>query len=174
MKVFVSFIFACFFLANSADAQKIFATRNGKVTFAAPSDEDVKAVNNEVTSRIADNGQMTFSLLIKGFRFKFAEMQEHFNDQYLESTKFPRADFKGTITNLKDINFAKDGSYKTTVSGDLSMHGVTKKITVNGTIEIKGGKPTISGQFTIAMADFNVSAKSVTDKVSVDVSCQYQ
>lgn len=174
MKLFLSLIIATLFLVSDADAQKIFATRNGKVTFSAPSDEDVTAVNNEVTSRMADNGQMTFSLLIKGFRFKFAEMQEHFNDQYVESTKFPRADFKGTISNLKDVNFSKDGSYKATVNGDLTLHGVTKKVTVNGTIDIKDGKPAVTGRFTILMNDFNVSAKAVTDKVSVDVSCQYQ
>ncbi len=174
MKLFLSLIIATLFMVSDADAQKIFATRNGKVTFAAPSDDDVTAVNNEVTSRIADNGQMTFSLLIKGFKFKFAEMQEHFNDQYLESNKFPRADFKGNLANPKDINFGKDGSYKATVIGDLTLHGVTKKVTVNGTIDIKDGKPTVTGKFTILMNDFNVSAKAVTDKVSVDVSCQYQ
>ena len=174
MKLFLCLIIATLFMVSEADAQKIFATRNGKVTFAAPSDDDVTAVNNEVTSRIADNGQMTFSLLIKGFRFKFAEMQEHFNDQYLESNKFPRADFKGIVSNLKDINFSKDGSYKATVTGDLTLHGVTKKVTVNGTIDIKDGKPTVTGKFTIPMNDFNVSAKAVTDKVNVEVSCQYQ
>ncbi|HEY3388877.1 MAG TPA: YceI family protein [Prolixibacteraceae bacterium] len=174
MKLFLSLAIATLFLATDAGAQKIFATRNGKITFSSPSDDDVTAVNNEVTSRIADNGQMTFSLLIKGFQFKYAEMQEHFNDQYLESTRFPRADFKGIIDNLKDINFSKDGIYKATVNGDLTLHGITKKVTVNGKIEIKGGKPVASGSFTIVMNDFNVSAKSVTDKVSVDVICQYQ
>jgi hypothetical protein len=174
MKVFLSFIIATFFFAAQSDAQKIFATRNGKVSFASPSDEDVKAVNNEVTSRIADNGQMTFSLLIKGFRFKLAEMQEHFNDQYLESNKFPRADFKGMIENLKDVNFSKDGVYKVTVKGDLALHGVTKNISANGTVEIKGGKPVASCQFVMIMKDFNVDASSVTSKVTVDVNCQYQ
>jgi hypothetical protein len=174
MKLFLSCIVATMFFVSNADAQKIFATRNGKITFSAPSDEDVKATNNEVTSRIADNGQLTFSLLIKGFRFQLAEMQQHFNDQYLESNKFPRADFKGNIVNLKDVDFSKDGNYKVSVKGDLTMHGVTKNITSNGIIEIKGGKPVASCQFTIVMKDFNVNAASVTDKVTVDVSCQYQ
>jgi hypothetical protein len=174
MKSLFVFVLSLVFFTTAADAQKIFATRNGKITFTSPSDNDVKATNNEVTSRIADNGQMTFSLLIKGFRFKFAEMQEHFNDQYLESTKFPRADFKGNIVNLGDVNFAKDGVYKATVKGDLTMHGVTKNITVSGTITIKGGKPGVDAQFTVQMKDFNVSASSVTDKVTVDIDCQYQ
>jgi len=174
MKILVSLFIATFFLVSDSGAQKIFATRNAKVTFSAPNDDDVTAVNNEVTSRIADNGQITFSLLIKGFKFKYAEMQDHFNDQYLESTKFPRADFKGNITNLSEVNFAKEGSYKATVSGDLTLHGVTKKVTVNGTIEVKAGKPAVNAKFTIVMSDFNVSAKSVAEKVNAEVSCQYQ
>ena len=174
MKFFFSCILALLFVVNNADAQKIFATRNGRISFSTPSDEDVKAVNNEVTSRIADNGQVTFSLLIKGFKFKLAEMQEHFNDQYLESNKFPRADFKGNIVNVKDVNFAKDGSYKVSVKGDLTLHGVTKSITANGTVEIKAGKLTASCQFPLVMKDFNVNAATVTDKVNIDLNCQYQ
>lgn len=174
IKLFLSLVFSTVFLVSNTDAQKIYATRNGKITFSAPSDEDVKAVNNEVTSRIADNGQMTFSLLIKGFKFKYAEMQEHFNDQYLESSIFPRADFKGTIINLKDVNFSKNGSYKVIVKGDLNMHGLPKNITVNGTLEVKDGKLNVAAQFTALMKDFNIDASSVTDKVTIDINCLYQ
>lgn len=173
MKV-IAILFLLVFAGNEAEAQKVFGTRNGRITFESPTDGDVKAVNNEVTSRVADNGQLTFSLLMKGFKFKLAEMQEHFNDQYAESTKFPRADFKGTISNLKDVNFAKDGSYKVSVKGDLTMHGVTKNVTVNGVIEIKAGKPNARGSFTINLKDFKIDASSVTEKVEVEVSCQYQ
>lgn len=161
-------------LVTDSRAQKVFATRNGKVSFMAPSDDDVKAVNNEVTGRIADNGQLSFSLLLKGFKFKYAEMQEDFNDKYVESSKFPRADFRGTIVNLKEVNFSKDGSYKATVKGDLTMHGVTKNITVTGKLDIKEGKPIASCRFVILMKDFGVEASAVTSKVMAEVSCQYQ
>lgn len=174
MKKFIGLLSFVLLIGIQADAQKIFGTRNGKITFVSPTDADVKAVNNEVTSRIADNGQLTFSMLIKGFKFKYAEMQEHFNDQYAESTKFPRADFKGNIVNLKDVNFAKDGSYPVTVKGDLTLHGVTKNITVKGNIEIKGGKPSARAEFVINMSDFKIDASSVTEKVTVDINCQYQ
>jgi hypothetical protein len=174
MKFLIATVLCIGLMVKSAEAQKVFATRNGKVTFTAPNDEDVKAVNNEVTSRVADNGQLTFSLLMKGFKFKLAEMQDHFNDQYVESNKYPRADFKGTITNLSAVNFAKDGSYKISVKGDLTMHGVTKNLTVNGTLDIKAGKPVANAKFDIVMKDFKVNASSVAEKVTVDVSCQYQ
>ena len=174
MKFLVTLSLSLVLFTVGANAQKIFATRNGKISFSAPNDDDIKAVNNEVTSRIADNGQMTFSLLINSFRFKLAEMQEHFNDQYLESNKFPRADFKGNITNLSAVDFTKDGSYKVSVKGDLTMHGVTKNVTVNGTIDIKGGKPSAQASTVIMMRDFNISSSKVAEKVSVDIDCQYQ
>ena len=171
----VFFLFTiCLLIGTLAEAQKVFGTRNGKITFSAPNDDDVKAVNNEVVSRIADNGQMTFSLLMKGFKFKYAEMQEHFNDQYVESTKFPRADFKGIITNVKEVDFSKDGSYKVVVKGDLTMHGVTKNITVNGTLDIKSGKLSARAGFVAVMKEYNIDGSSVTDKVSVDINCIYQ
>lgn len=174
MKRIIALVVFAAIACTQVNAQKVFATRNGQITFTSPTDDDVKAVNNEVTSRVSDNGQVTFSLLMKGFKFKLAEMQEHFNDQYAESAKFPRADFKGTITNLKDVNFGKDGTYKATVKGDLTMHGVTRNITVNGTISIKGGKPSIVASFVIKMADFKIDATSVTATVTADVNCQYQ
>lgn len=165
-------LFTCF--AISTNAQKQFGTRNGKISFLATDDADVKAVNNEVTSRLADNGSISFSLLLKSFRFQLAEMQEHFNDKYVESNKFPRADFKGTITNIKDINFAKDGVYKATAKGDLTLHGVTKNISVEGSITIKNGKPTVTAKFPIVMKDFNIDGTGVTSKVNAEISCLYQ
>jgi polyisoprenoid-binding protein YceI len=174
MKKIIAIVSLLLLTGFQTEAQKIFGTRNGKITFESPTDADVKAVNNEVTSRVADNGQITFSMLMKGFKFKYAEMQEHFNDQYAESTKFPRADFKGNIVNLKEVNFSKDGSYAVTVKGDLTMHGVTKNITARGTIDIKGGKPSARAGFTINLSDFKIDASSVTEKVTVDINCQYQ
>jgi hypothetical protein len=174
MKKVILFVAFCTALSTITNAQKQFGTRNGKISFLATDDDGVKAVNNEVTSRLADNGTISFSLLMKGFRFELAEMQEHFNDKYVESTKFPRADFKGTITNLKEINFTKDGVYKATAKGDLTMHGVTKSITVTGTITIKSGKPTVTAKFPLVMKDFKIDGTGVTSKVNADINCVYQ
>lgn len=174
MKPIIIAVITCTMMLNAVNAQKIYATRNGKISFVAPSDEDVKAVNNEVSSRITDNGIISFSLLIKGFKFDYAEMQDHFNNKYLESSKFPRADFKGTILNIKEINFSKNGQYKAAVKGDLTMHGVSKNITANGIVTIKDGKISISAKFPLLMKDYKIDASSVTDKVNTEISCQYQ
>lgn len=161
-------------LAGECQAQKVFGTRNGRIMFQSPSDEDVKAVNNEVASRISDNGQITFSLLLKGFKFKHAEMQDHFNDEYVESAKYPRADFKGTIQNLKDVNFSKEGSYPVFVKGDLVLHGITKTLTAKGKIEIHSGLPKAVCSLELLLKDFAIDASRVTEKVNLDISCQYQ
>ena len=159
---------------TQTQAQKLYGTRNAKVSFIATNDEDVKAVNNEVASRLSDKGEISFSLLIKGFKFEYAEMQEKFNNDYAESNKFPRAEFKGTISNIKDINFTKDGNYKAVVKGNLTLHGVTKPVTVNGTITVKGGKVSATGKFPIVMKDHKIDASAVTEKVNAEINAVYQ
>ena len=159
---------------TQTQAQKLYGTRNAKVSFIATNDEDVKAVNNEVASRLSDKGEISFSLLIKGFKFEYAEMQEKFNNDYAESNKFPRAEFKGTISNIKDINFTKDGNYKAVVKGNLTLHGVSKPVTVNGTITVKGGKVSATGKFPIVMKDHTIEASAVTEKVNAEINAVYQ
>jgi len=176
MKIVSLFVYLSLSLLSigQVEAQKTFGTRNGQVIFQSPSDEDVKAINNEVSSRLLDNGTLTFSLLIKGFKFKMAEMQDHFNTQYLQSTQFPRADFTGSVTNIKSVNFTKDGSYPVQVTGNLTLHGVTQKVAASGTIVITKGKPLTKANFPIVIKDFGVIAPDVTEKVTISVNCQYQ
>jgi polyisoprenoid-binding protein YceI len=159
---------------QTLNAQKTFGTRNGQIIFQSPTDQDVKAINNEVNSRLSDNGSLSFSLLIKSFRFKMAEMQDHFNTEYLHSNQFPRGDFKGTITNIKTVNFNQDGIYPVEVTGDLTLHGVTKKVSSKGSITIKNGKPLAKASFPIIVKDFAIKAEDVTEKVTITVNCQYQ
>ena len=159
---------------QTLNAQKTFGTRNGQIIFQSPTDQDVKAINNEVNSRLSDNGSLSFSLLIKSFRFKMAEMQDHFNTEYLHSNQFPRGDFKGTITNIKTVNFNQDGIYPVEVTGDLTLHGVKKKVSSKGSITIKNGKPLAKASFPIIVKDFGIKAEDVTEKVTITVNCQYQ
>ena len=84
------------------------------------------------------------------------------------------AEFKGNISNIKDINFTKDGSYKAIVKGTLTLHGVTKPLTVNGLITVKAGKVSATGKFPIVMKDFNIDASAVTEKVNADINAVYQ
>jgi hypothetical protein len=150
-------------------AQK-YMTRTGKISFnvtAPNSPERVEAVNNEVACIVdAKSGDIVFQVLIKSFRFERALMQEHFNENYMESDKFPKSDFKGTITNLGEINFTKDGTYNAKVSGKLTIHGITKDVSVPGTITVSGSKIQAKAKFSVALKDYNINIPSlVADKV---------
>lgn len=161
-------------LCSSLQAQKTYGTRNGKISFQAPNDEDVKADNNEVVCRLTDAGDLGFMVLIKGFKFKYAEMQDHFNTEYLQSNLYPRAEFKGKLADAKLPDLTKDGVYKVTAKGKLTLHGVTKDINVPGTITVKAGKISLNAQFILVMKDYKIDAASVTEKVTATVNCPLQ
>ncbi|WP_096355441.1 YceI family protein [Mucilaginibacter gotjawali] len=122
-------------------AQKIYVTKTGQIKFnASTALENVAATNNQVDSKMVDKtGQIVFSALIKSFRFDNQLMEDHFNENYLESSKIPKAEFKGFITNASTINFSKDGKYPINVDGTLSLHGVSQKVTAGGVMTIQGG-----------------------------------
>jgi len=168
--------------AAFADAQNIYMTKNGKVSFysRARSPEKVEADNNEVSSVVnTQTGDLVFAILLKSFHFESALMEEHFNENYVESNKFPKSTFKGKVVNLSAINFAKDGAYPATVEGELTLHGVTKKVSYTGSFIIKAGKINATSKFTIKLKDYNVSIPSlVADKISEDidvtVDCKYE
>lgn len=168
-----SFALLCL-CSDNVNAQK-FYTKNGSISFFSKASlENIHAENNQVMSVLnTENGDLQFSVLIKSFNFEKALMQEHFNENYLESDKYPKATFKGSISEIGKVSFLKDGVYNVVTAGDLSLHGVTKKITAPGTITIKGGKISATSKFQIKLADYNVSIpKLVKDNIaeSVDVT----
>ena len=157
--------------AFNVSAQDFFFTKTAKVKFdCTPANpvEEIEAVNNEATSFLNKaTGDLVFAVLIKSFRFEKALMEEHFNENYMESGKFPKADFKGKISNLSDVNFAKDGDYSVKVSGNMTLHGITQPVTSDGTISIKGGKISAKSKFTLKLADYKIDRPSVVaDKIS--------
>ncbi len=179
-KVIFGFVF--FISAACADAQNIYMTKIGKVSFnsRAKSPEKVEADNNEVSSVLnTQTGEMVFAILIKSFHFTSALMEEHFNENYAESNKYPKSTFKGKILNPSTVNFSKDGAYPVSAEGDLTFHGVTKKITSTGSITIKAGKIITYSKFQVKLKDFNISIPSlVADKISEEidiiVDCNYE
>lgn len=159
------------FTSFAANAQKYY-TKNGNIVFfSKTSMENIKADNNQVMSVInTQTGDVQFSVLIKSFHFEKALMEEHFNENYLESEKFPKATFKGMIADLSKVSFGTDGIYPVTVTGDMMIHGVTKKTTAAGTITIKGGTISATSKFFVRLADYNVSIPSlVKDNIAESV-----
>jgi hypothetical protein len=150
-----------------------FSTKKGSIKFVSPTDADVSAINNEVSSKINGSGEIRFSLLFKGFQFKYAEMQTHFNEEYVESEKYPRASFTGTIQNIKSIDLTKEGKYTAKVVGNLTMHGVTKPVQTSATLIISKGKIAATATMSINMSDFKIDASAVTEKVDLEINCNY-
>lgn len=171
-------LLGCCFCATM-QAQKYF-TKNGNISFFSKTNiENISADNNQVVSVLnSETGEVQFSVLIRNFHFKKSLMEEHFNENYLESDKFPKASFKGTIADIKAVNFTTDGSYNVNVSGDLTIHGVTQKITSNGTITIKSGKINGSSKFVATPGDYNISIpkivrENISDNIEITVNCDY-
>ncbi len=165
----------CFVFALNSKAQEKYFTKTGKINFKATapsSPEKIEGLNKSVTCVIdSKTGAIQFSALMKGFEFERALMEEHFNENYVESTKYPKAEFKGQITNNEDVNYIKDGVYAVKVLGKLTMHGETKDVATDGKVNIKNGKVTVSSNITIALADYKISIPSlVADKVSKTVT----
>lgn len=159
-------------LALSTSAQRYF-TRDAKVQFNSDAPmEKIEAVNKSGTAVIdTKTGKMEWKVLIKGFLFEKALMQEHFNENYMESGKYPNAIFKGELTDLSGVHFDKDGTYKVKAKGTIEIHGVKKDIEVPGTIIVSGGSVRINANFILACADFNIQIPGVVrDKIAKEVA----
>jgi polyisoprenoid-binding protein YceI len=151
-----------FAAAAPAYAQK-YMTRTGKISFFSSTPlENIEAVNNEAAAVVdTKSGEVVFQVPVKSFKFEKELMQEHFNENYMESDKYPKSDFKGTIANPETVNWAKDGVYKTTVKGKLTMHGTTNDVSVPGTVTIKGGTATIDAKFKVKPTDYKIKIPAV-------------
>ncbi len=179
MKTFILAIIML--LATQAIIAQKYISRNGHVRFFSHTPvEDIEAHNRQVVSVLNPaDGTLQFTMLIKSFEFKIALMQEHFNENYMESDKFPKAGFKGKIENLSDIDFKKDGSYPAEVTGDMTIHGVTKPVATNGTITVSGNTVTAAAKFTVMPKDYDIDIPAVVEnkiakEIEVNVDVTYQ
>jgi len=152
-----------FILSISAGAvhSQVYMTRNGFVGFYSKTPlEDIKAENKQVYSVIdASKKNLSFILLVKGFSFNKKLMQDHFNEEYIESDKYPKARFLGSYTG--EVDLAKNGVYKVQVQGDLTLHGVTKSITIPATIEVQDDKLIGKCDLKLSPGDFNIKIPSI-------------
>ena len=160
-------------IVTTGFGQTKFFTKNGKVYFSATSSmENIEATNEKATSILdITTGSLDFAILMKAFNFDRALMQEHFNENYVESDKYPKSTFKGNIVDMASLNFQKDGTYPFKVKGMLTLHGVSKDIETTGTLIVKDGQlDSGSSIFKILLADYNILIPSVVkDKISKEV-----
>ena len=130
-----------------------------------------KAENKTVIASLdTKTGKVAFEATVKNFTFSNPRIQEHFNNAgWMDSDQFPTATFKGEITNLTAVNFAKDGTYSANVKGELTMHGVTKPVETTAAVTISGKTINAVADFNVKVADYGIEGPAIgAGKVSKD------
>ena len=159
-------------LTSPLGAQKHF-TRSGNIIFSSDAPmEKIEASNSKASSVMdIESGAIEWAVLIKAFEFKKALMQDHFNENYMESSTYPKANFKGIITNIRDINFQADGNYEANIEGKITIHGVTKEISTTANFTIAEKIVSATSSLIVLVKDFNIKIpKLVKDNIAKEVS----
>lgn len=174
------FFIAMLLSTQLAFGQKYFS-KTGKISFSSDAPmEKIEAQNSSASTAMdIGTGNLEWAVLIQGFKFDKALMQEHFNENYMESATYPKAKYKGKIDNIGAVNFSKDGVYNITSSGQLEMHGVIKPITTKGVITIKNGTVSAKSSFSVLLADYGIVipklvADNISKNVDITVDVNYQ
>jgi hypothetical protein len=175
----IAILFIGIISAYSVQAQK-YMTKNGNIKFYSETPiETIEATNNQVNAALdSQTGDLVFKVLIKSFQFEKALMQEHFNENYMESDKLPNSTFKGKVANLSAIDFTKEGTYEATIEGDLTIHGVTQKISEKGTFTVKAGDKVHGiSKFNVKPADYEIKipgavVKNIAETIEVTVDIE--
>ncbi len=172
----VSFILCV--LALDCNAQSVFSCKEGHVSFFSEAPlENIEAHSNSVNSFLnVSSKEIAFIISIRGFKFAKSLMQEHFNEKFMESDKYPNATFSGKINEA--IDFGKDGTYMATSTGKLKIHGVEKEVTLSGTLVLAKKEIKLSSEFKVAIKDYNITIpkllfQNIADTVLVKMNVNY-
>lgn len=165
-------------MSNPQTDQQLYACKNARVSlFSSAPIEDIAATSATGTSVFnAATGDLAFSVNIASFQFKKSLMQEHFNSEYLESDKSPRAIFKGKIQ--QQINTTQNGTYPVTAVGELDVHGVKQNRTLQGTITVNNGTVAMASEFMVKCADHNIQIPkivfhNIAENIQIKVAATY-
>jgi len=172
----------CFFIligfSDALVAQKLFSKSATISFFSSTPVEDIAAVSHSASTVLdIESSRIQWAVLIKSFEFKKALMQEHFNENYMESSKFPKASFKGQIQNLPDLTV--DGEYKVDISGVIEIHGAKKDIESVAILSVIAGKVSASCQFNVLLADYDIEVpalvrSNISESIAVDIKVAYE
>ena len=158
---------------------QVFISSSSEISFFSEAPmENIEAKNVKSSSMLNTKAkQLVFQIPIRGFDFEKDLMEEHFNENYLESEKYPKASFNGNIN--EDVDLSKDGTFEVTVTGKLLIHGVEKERTLTGTITKKGNEISLIGEFKIILADHKIKIPKVVianiaEEIDVKVAVTYK
>ncbi len=167
---------ALLFISTSVVGQKYISEKSNIVFFSSALLEDIEARNEKAKSVFnADNGDIVFSIPVNQFQFAKSLMQEHFNEKYMESDKYPKTIFKGKV-----LDFEK-GSENNNVwtEGELEIHGVKRNVKIQGNLIFKGEKVIIESKFIVKLEDYEIEIPKllfhkIAEEVEVTVNFEYK
>lgn len=138
----------------SLRAQKFTTEKSYVAFFSDAAIEDIKAENKKTSSIFnSSNGEIVFSIPIKDFQFAKSLMKQHFNEKYMETEKFPKATFQGSLSGF---DLTAEGEQKVTALGQLTIHGVAQEVTVPGILEVQGKKIIMKSVFIVKLVDYQI------------------
>ena len=174
----MKFLITIFFLLQVslyAFGQDTYTCKNVKLNIYAPAPfGDVNGTSiTGISSLNTSVSDLSFSVQVKTFKFEKTLMEQHFNEKYMESGKYPTARFKGKIAELPDLK--KDGIYHVTATGELEIHGTSQMRSIPGTLTIKDGNITLNAEFTVKCVDHHIEIpKLVFHKIAESVQVKLQ
>lgn len=180
MKKLIIFLFSLAFASSQLIGQKYFS-KTGNITFYSSTPmEEIEATSNSA-STVFDlgTGKIQWAVLIKSFEFEKALMQEHFNENYMESDKFPKASFKGEFVDKTILNFSEDGEIEVELTGVLTIHGEAQTINCLATFFVKGNEISASSNLKLLISDYNIKvpsvvSKNIAEEIEVTIKTRYE
>lgn len=181
---FLSGTLVVFLLALSSFGKvedKLVSTATKIKFFSTTPVENIEATNVKSTSTIdKSTGEVVFSVPMQGFEFEKALMQKHFNSpDFLDTKKNPKAKLVGTIANIAEVDFSKNGEYEVKISGELTINGISKSINESATLSVNSGKVSLASKFNVTLADYGISfskgkpSTNIAKTVEVTVNAEY-
>ena len=167
-------------LCQYANGQDKYMTEDGMIKFYSHTIiEDITAVNNKVAAMIdSEKGAVAIIVPMNAFQFEKKLMQEHFNENYVESHKYPKSTFSGKIENNSQVNYRQPGTYQVRVTGEMTIHGVSREVSTEGTIEIRQDGLRAKTMFMLNPEDYGIRIprvvrKNIAEKMEItaELSC---
>jgi hypothetical protein len=173
----IAFLAVLGFLSIESSAQ-VYIAKNSEISFFSEAImENIEAVNHKASSLLnTETGQLVFKVPIGAFEFEKDLMKEHFNENYMETEKFPKGSFNGSLNG--DLDYTKDGTYPAKAVGKLVIHGIEKERTMEGIVVVKDGSISLVCEFKVKLADHDIAipkvvVKNIAEEVLVKLKADF-
>lgn len=179
MKQLILILAVAGMFAGTGAAQKYITKEGVCDIFSETSFFTIEATNKKVASILnGETGEIVASTLMRSFKYQEALVEEHFNENYMESQLYPKGVFTGKITNFSEVNIKKDGTYHITIEGNLEFHGEKHSLTTTGKLVVRGETVTGTTEFEVSLAGYNIKVEEkykdrIRDEIRIDLHLEY-